>query len=186
MDIDFKTISVVVGIASTSLGILYRVTPKRSDRIKKNLELLKLAKETEANHLPLLRHVNTIIHNEYVHEEVSLKERFGIRIKHVAFAAMLSIAFLGLLGVIVSSVAQAAFGLTDETAQKILAVFITFGVASGLFGGLPEADKELEEIKNAVDERIRNTVEADEKALKGEEKGEIILNASREKENGGA
>lgn len=178
MDIDYKNISLVVGAASALLGLLYKLLPNRSDRLKKDMELLKLAKETEANHLPLLRRVNSQIYEEYVHEELGRKEKVEIIFKNVSGAVYLSVAFLGLFGVVVSSIARAIFELTDEKAGLIIGTFVGLGVLTGFYGGFSDANKEIEVLENEIDKRVRERVEKDELELKEDEKNAIILGSA--------
>lgn len=178
MDIDFKTISVVVGIASASLGLLYRIIPKRYDRLKKNLELLKLAKEAEVNYLPLLRHVNSIIHEKYVHKELSLYEKSELVLSHIILGVAISLAFFGLVGFVVSWLTQVAFELTEEKAEYILAGFCALGVLVGIGGGISGSKEKLKELGYNIEEKTKGIVEQDKKDLKGGNESEIILDTT--------
>jgi hypothetical protein len=62
MNFDLKSVSVAIGIASAAVTLAFRLRPRFSNRLKRDLELLKLTREAQANYLPLQRRVDAQIH----------------------------------------------------------------------------------------------------------------------------
>ncbi|MFN6569891.1 hypothetical protein [Dendronalium sp. ChiSLP03b] len=178
MDIDYRAISLIVSSLAALLGLLYQVLLGQSNQLKRELELLKLAKEAEANYLPLLRSVNSQIHKGYVHEELKLRKRVEIYLENLSSAILLSTFSFGLIGFIVSWTAQAIFKLKNEEFGSILASFAVLGLVVGIFGGFSDAETEIKVFKDEINKKIKETVEKDESEIKGSAESSIILNSA--------
>lgn len=166
MNFDLQTVSVLIGVASAAVTLAFRLMPRSADRLKRDLELLKLAREAKASFLPLQRHVDAQIHEEYLSERLSFRRSFDIVFGNVAFAATISIGTLGAFGAAVAFGSKFLFSLADSTAGYILAGFVIVGVLMGLAGGSESASKELAEARKEIEDREKLLVSGDEETLR--------------------
>lgn len=175
MDIDLKNLSIIVGVVSTIIGLAYKLMPRASDNIKKELELLKMAKDTGVNHLPILRHLNSRIHEEYVNETISLKKKIDVRLGNILFISIIMIAIFGIIGYFVGFILSAILSFSEQTHEYIVLGFASVGLVGGILGGLSQATDDLNSMQKEIDDRIQSVVENDKHELsKGNDKPTII------------
>jgi hypothetical protein len=166
MDVDLKTISVLLGIASSVVALAFKLLPRSSDRLKRDLELLKLARDAKANHLPLQRHVDAQIIDSYVCVRLGAKYELGTRSTYVAFGVMLCGAVMGIVGTAVAYGAQLFLLIDEATFGKVLGSFVGCGAVAGVIGGLSMAREELQRERRELEEVQRRMIEEDKKLLR--------------------
>lgn len=166
MDFGLKTVSVLIGVASATVTLAFKLMPRSADRLKRDLELLKLARDAKANFLPLQRHVDAQIYEEYLKEGIGFRRYFDIVFGNFAFAIILSVGTVGGIGTAIAFASKFLFALSDNTAGYIVAGFVTLGVLIGLAGGSDFAKKELTEARKEIEERQKMTASGDEEALR--------------------
>jgi hypothetical protein len=166
MDFDLKSVSVLIGVASAIVGLAFKLMPRSSDRLKRDLELLKLAHDAKANHLPLQRHVDAQINEEYLREGLSLTRKFDIITGQVLFAAMISTFSFAIVGLVVAYGSFLLFSLTEQTTGLIAAGFAAFGLFGGILVGMTESQKAIAEARTEIEERERIAIEEDQEVLR--------------------
>jgi hypothetical protein len=167
MDLDPKSLTVLLGITSTVVAVAYRFMPRATDRLRRDLELLRLARGAKVNHLALQRHVDAQIHETYVKAGLSLKRKIDIVFGELFFAVLLSTAIMAMLGVAVAYGAKQALPLDDAAIGRVLTGFVAIGLLVGLTGGSSEARKSLDEARREMQKRQRMALELDPGGLDG-------------------
>lgn len=166
MNFELQTLSVLIGVASAVVTLGYKLMPRSFDRLKRDLELLKLAREAKANFLPLQRHVDAQINEEYLSKGVGFRRSFDIAFGNLAFAMMIMTAIFGAVGAGIAFGSKHLFALSDNVVNFIGAGFLMFGVLGGIIGGADFAKKELAEARKEIEERERLLAAADEEELR--------------------
>jgi hypothetical protein len=161
MDFDPKTLVVLLGISSAVVALAYRFMPRATDRLRRDLELLRLARGAKVNHLALQRHVDAQIHETYVKAGLSLKRKVDIVFGELFFATLLSTAVMAMIGVAVAYGAKQALPLDDAAVGRVLTGFVAIGLLVGLTGGSSEARKSLDEARREMRKRQRMAVDWD-------------------------
>lgn len=167
MDLDPKSLVVLVGTATMAAAVAYRLMPRSTDRLRRDLELLRLARGTRVNHLALQRHVDAQIQEAYLKAGLSLKRKLDIVFGELFFAAMLSTAVMALVGVAVAFGARSLFALDDVALGRVLAGFAALGLLLGLTGGTSEARKSLDAAQREIRKRQQYAVELEQTTLSG-------------------
>lgn len=159
MEFDPKSLSVMLGIVSALVAVAYRFMPRATDRLRRDLELLRLARGAKVNHRALQRHVDAQIHETYVKAGLSLKRKIDIVFGEVFFAVLLSTAVMAMLGVAVAYGAKQFFALDDVALGRVLSGFAALGLLAGLTGGSSEARKSLDEAHREMRKRQQIAIE---------------------------
>ena len=166
MDLDLKFISAALGIASSVVAIAYKLKSNPAARLKRDLELLKLARETKTNYFALQRHVDTQITNAYVMRGLDLRMRLELYYGELFFSVLFGVMTFGFLGSLLALGAKALFSVQDSTAGAT--ILVAGGV--GLFGGISHGSKEgANRVGDALREaetRAKELVETDESAIR--------------------
>jgi hypothetical protein len=166
MDLDLKSVSVLLGIASTVATLAFKLMPRSADRLKRDLELLKLAREANANHLPLQRHVDAQILEEYVRAGLSLRRRLDILFGNLLFAMLILVPIMTIVGLAVAFGAGLLFSLSEDTTSQVVLAFVGLGAIAGLLGGITEAHRDTDEVLREIQERERLAIEEDQETLR--------------------
>jgi hypothetical protein len=166
MDFDPKTLLVLLGISSAVVAVAYMFMPRSTDRLRRDLELLRLARGAKVNHLALQRHVDAQIHEAYVKAGLSLKRKIDIVFGELFFAVLLSTAAMAMIGVVVAYGAKQMFALDDAALGRVLSGFAALGLLAGLTGGSSEARKSLDEAHREMRKRQRIAVELGQGGLR--------------------
>jgi hypothetical protein len=174
LEFSLKNISIAITIISALIGIVYKLIPRSSDRLKKDLELLKLAKETEVNHLPLERHINHRINEDYVRTNISIKQYLDIYFGKISLSIMLMVLVFLFLGLVVSYLLKVTTLVTPDTAENIIIGFLAFGVLGGVMEGQRQANETIKDIKKEMEARVSSIIEEDEKSLNTEPESVIV------------
>ena len=166
MDFEPRTLLVLLGMSSAVVAVAYRLMPRSTDRLRRDLELLRLARGAKVNHLALQRHVDAQIHETYVKAGLSLKRKFDIVFGELFFAILLSTALMAMIGVAVAYGARQALPLDDAAVGRVLTGFVAIGLLVGLTGGSSEARKRLDEARREMRKRQRIALEQDPGGLR--------------------
>lgn len=164
VDFDAKTVSVVVGIASSLVALGVKLFPKASDRLKRDLELLKLARESKANYLPIQRHVDAQINDHYMNARLGFRHKVETVFPMAFFGALVCTPLFGLIGLGIAYVARVA-SVGEPAASAIVTALAALGLFGGLAGGSSLAGRELEKEQREAEDRIRSQIEDDRNAL---------------------
>jgi len=165
MDLDPKSIVVLVGTATMAAAVAYRLMPRSTDRLRRDLELLRLARGTRVNHLALQRHVDAQIQETYVRASLGLKRKLDIVFGELFFAAMLGTAVMALVGVLVAFGARSVVPLDDVALGRMLTGFATLGLLIGLAGGMSEARKSLDAAEKEIRKHQQYALELEQTTL---------------------
>lgn len=165
MDLDPKSIVVLVGTATMAAAVAYRLMPRSTDRLRRDLELLRLARGTRVNHVALQRHVDAQIEETYVRAGLGLKRKLDIVFGELFFAAMLGTAVMALIGVLVAFGARSVITLDDVALGRMLTGFATLGLLLGLAGGMSEARKSLDAAEKEIRKRRQYALELEQTTL---------------------
>jgi hypothetical protein len=165
MDLDPKSIVVLVGTATMAAAVAYRLMPRSTDRLRRDLELLRLARGARVNHHALQRHVDAQIQEAYVRAGLSLKRKLDIVFGELFFAAMLGTAVMALIGVIIAFGARSVFPLDDVALGRMLTGFAALGLLIGLTGGTSEARKSLDAAQKEIRKRQQYALELEQTTL---------------------
>lgn len=166
MDFDLKTISVVLGIASSFVALAYKLKPNPSARLKRDLELLKLARETKANYFALQRHVDAQIRNEFVVRGLNRRKRFELYYGELSFSAILGVVTFGFLGSLTALAAKAIFSIEDTTAAIIIGTAAVLGLLGGISHGSEVGGNRVRDAEREVAENEMELIESDEVAIR--------------------
>ncbi|MGJ4914399.1 hypothetical protein [Bradyrhizobium oligotrophicum] len=166
MNFDLQTFSVLTGVASAVVGLAYKLMPRSVDRLKRDLELLKLAREAKANFLPLQRHVDAQINEAYLSKGVGFKRSFDIAFGNVVFAIMITTPITGIIGAGIAFGSKYLFALSDNAVNSIGVGFLMLGILGGIIGGGDLAKKDLADARKEIEERERMLAAADEEELR--------------------
>lgn len=166
MNFDLQSVSVMLGIASAIVGLAFKLMPRASDRLKRDLELLKLAREAKASYLPLQRHVDAQINEAYLKKGLSLGQRSDIFFGQFFFSLLMSTFLMAMIGVAVAYGSGFLLSLAEESVGRVLGSFVAFGVFVGVVGGIKEAQQAINEARSEVEERERIAIQEDQEALR--------------------
>jgi VIT1/CCC1 family predicted Fe2+/Mn2+ transporter len=166
MEFDLKTASVLIGTASAAVGLAFKLMPRSSDRLKRDLELLKLTREAKANHLPLQRRIDAQINEEYVKQGIGFSRYIDIVSGELFFAIVLSTGITSIIGAVIALGSLLIVSPSDNTAAYIFIGFAMLGLVVGLIGGMSDADKRIAQLRNEINERERLTLSEDEEVLR--------------------
>lgn len=165
MDLDPRSIVVLVGTATMAAAVAYRLMPRSTDRLRRDLELLRLARGAKVNHLALQRHVDAQIQETYVGTGLTLKRKLDIVFGELFFAAMLGTAVMALIGVVLAFGARSVFPLDDVALGRLLTGFAALGLVIGLTGGTSEARKSLDAAQKEMRKRRQYALELEQTTL---------------------
>lgn len=166
MDLDLKSVSAFIAIASAVVGLAFKLMPRSSDRLKRDLKLLKLTREAEANYLPLQRRVDAQIHEEYVKEEIGINRRADIYFGNIFFVVLIVTPILSAAGLAIAFCAKLIFAISDDTTIYILGGFAALGLMGGISTGITLANEEFDKIREEIGMREQITVRKDEETLR--------------------
>ena len=166
MDLDPKSLTALLGITSIVVAVAYRFMPRSTDRLRRDLELLRLARGAKVDHLALQRHVDAQIHEAYVKAGLSLKRKIDIVFGELFFAVLLCTAVMAMLGVAVAFGAKEFFALDDVALGRVLSGFAALGLLVGLTGGSSEARKSLAQARREMRKRQRIAGEPGQSGLR--------------------
>ncbi|EIX4885691.1 hypothetical protein MDT45_004602, partial [Vibrio vulnificus] len=110
-------IATLIGIISTVVTLALRFMPRESDRLKHNMELLKLAKESDVDHIPIAREVEVQIQNLFIGVAVS---RFKIYGTQILFATMNSFLIAVITGTGVSYISTTFFDIPENIVKDVV------------------------------------------------------------------
>ena len=166
MELDPKSLTALLGITSIVVAVAYRLMPRSTDRLRRDLELLRLARGARVDHLALQRHVDAQIHETYVKAGLSLKRKIDIVFGELFFAVLLSTAGMAMLGFAVAFGAKEFFALDDVAVGRMLSGFAVLGLLVGLTGGSSEARNSLAEARREMRKRQRMAGESGPSGLR--------------------
>ena len=149
MEIDLQgwlpSIATLIGIISTVVTLALRFMPRESDRLKHNMELLKLAKESDVNHLPIEREVEVQIQNLFIDVPVNC---FKIYSTQILFFTMVCFLISVITSTGTSYIAVTFFDMSEKDANHVVSQFVIGGIIGGIICGLmsgrEQHKKELE------------------------------------------
>jgi hypothetical protein len=165
MDFDLKTVSVLLAIASAVVTLLLKIAPRSTTRLKRDLELLKLARQAKVNHLPLERHIDAQIRESYLVEKIGFRKSIDVISTDVIFAVILSSWIFCIISLVIGFSLTFAFGLSDDTSRKLYVSILLVGVLVGLFAGISDGKESLAKLGEEIKERERLTIAQDEEEL---------------------
>lgn len=165
MEIDLKAVSVALGIASSAVALAYRLKPNPASRLKRDLELLKLARETQANYFALQRHVDAQMQGQYVVRSLSRQKKFDLYFKELCFWPLFGAIIFGFIGSLVALAAKAVFSADDKTTAAIIIVGGALGLMSGISIGATKGSEQVRTTEQEVESKADEIISSDEAAI---------------------
>lgn len=166
MDFDIKAVSVVLGIASSIIALLYKIKPNPAASLKRDLELLKLAQETKASYFALQRHIDAQIIDQYIVRDLGRRRKFELYAGEIFTWIVFGIIILGFFGSLAALAARAILSIEDTTAEIITFVGAGFGLLGGTMNGVEKGSERVREAERDVELRADELAKADEAAIR--------------------
>ncbi|HDY8011854.1 TPA: hypothetical protein ACGUOU_004553 [Vibrio vulnificus] len=169
MELDLKgwltLIATFIGIISTIITLALRFMPRESDKLKHNLELLKLAKESEINHLPIAREVEAQIQNLFIDVPVS---RLKIYRTQILLFTMICFLIAVITGTGTSYIATIFFGMSENDADHLVSQFVVAGIIGGISFGLMSGSEQYKKELELAELKKKEIMDSDRSKVDGQ------------------